>query len=306
MKKKRGIAYFLTGVLCLGLLMGCGQSTGGTGSGSQSAGSSQAGGTKQTVKIGYVNWSEGIAMTNLVAAVLEDKMGCDVELTMTDAAPLFASLASGGTDVFLDSWLPVTHASYMDKYGADLDDLGYNFKDAKIGLVVPSYMQIDSIEDLNGIKDQLDGKIVGIDAGAGIMSTTDTAISEYGLDYELMPGSGPTMTAALKKAIDAKTPIVVTGWTPHWMFARWDLKFLDDPKGVYGAGEFIHTITRKGFSDDCPEVAQFLKNFFMTDQQLGDLMGAIADSTEGQDPIDVARTWMNANQELVNSWIPAQ
>jgi glycine betaine/proline transport system substrate-binding protein len=167
-------------------------------------------------------------------------------------------------------------------------------------------MEIDSIEDLNGIKDQLDGKIVGIDAGAGIMSTTDTAISEYGLDYELMPGSGPTMTAALKKAIDAKTPIVVTGWTPHWMFARWDLKFLDDPKGVYGAGEFIHTITRKGFSDDCPEVAQFLKNFFMTDQQLGDLMGAIADSTEGQDPIDVARTWMNANQELVNSWIPAQ
>lgn len=296
MNEKRWIAMLGAGIMSASLLAGCG----GT-SATQSSGST--GQDKGTVTIGYVNWSEGVAMTNLVHAILEDKMGYHVETTMTDAAPLFASLASGGTDVFLDAWLPVTHRSYMDKYGDRLEDLGINYENAKIGLVVPSYVDIDSIEDLNNAADSFDATIVGIDSGAGIMSTTTTAIDEYGLNYELMPGSGPTMTAALKKAIDAENSIVVTGWTPHWMFARWDLKFLDDPKGVYGAAEHIHTISRKDFSTDMPEVAAFLQNFSMTSDQLGDLMGTIADDTSGKDPIDLARGWMSQNEDLVNSWI---
>lgn len=301
MKKRNFTALLLVAAMALGLLAGCGQSnTGGDNTAAPSASSEKA-----TVKIGYVNWAEGIAMTNLVKAILEDKMGYTVETTMTDAAPLFASLASGGTDVFLDAWLPVTHKSYIDKYGDKLEDLGINYENARIGLVVPSYMDISSIEDLNDQKDSFDGTIVGIDSGAGIMSTTDTAIQEYGLDYELMPGSGPTMTAALKKAIDAQKPIVVTGWTPHWMFARWDLKFLDDPKSVYGDAEYIHTMARKDFSTDMPEVADFLKKFSMTDDQLGDLMGAISDADD-KDPSEVAETWMNSHEDLVNSWLTAE
>lgn len=296
MKKKRIFTLFLTGAMCLGLLSGCSQ---GTQENKQDE-------KKQTVSIGYVNWSEGIAMTNLAAAILEDKMGYNVETTMTDVAPLFASLSSGGTDVFLDSWLPITHASYIEKYGDNLEDLGANFENAKIGLVVPSYVNINSIEELNDMKDEFDGTIVGIDSGAGIMSTTDAAIQDYGLDYELMPGSGPTMTAALKKAIDAQKPIVVTGWAPHWMFARWDIKFLDDPKGTYGESEYIRTIARKGFSEDMPDVAEFLKNFFLTDAQLGDLMGVIAEGDSSKDPIDLTREWISNNEDLVNSWIPAE
>lgn len=301
MKTKRIPALLLAAVMALGLLAGCGQSTAG---GSQPS-EKPSTGEKQKVTIGYVNWAEGIAMTNLVQAILEDKLNCDVETTMTDVAPLFASMANGGTDFFLDCWLPVTHKSYLDKYGDQLEDLGITYENAKIGLVVPSYVDISSIEDLNSVKADFDGTIVGIDAGAGIMSTTDTAIQEYGLDYELMPGSGPTMTAALKKAIDAETPIVVTGWTPHWMFARWDLKFLDDPKGVYGDAEAIHKMARKGFSTDMPEVAAFLKNFALTDNQLGDLMGAISDNDD-KEPLEVAGDWMNSHEDLVNSWLPAQ
>lgn len=298
MNRKKWIALLSAGIVCTGLLTGCG----GTG-GDSNGGAQPSGENKGTVTIGYVNWSEGIAMTNLVEAVLQDKMGYQVEKTMTDAAPLFASMASGGTDVFLDAWLPVTHEMYMSKYGDDLEDLGINYENAKIGLVVPSYVNIDSVEDLNGVKDTFDGTIVGIDSGAGIMSTTSTAIEEYGLDYELMPGSGPTMTAALKKAIDAEEPIVVTGWTPHWMFARWDLKFLDDPKNVYGTAEYIHTIARKNFSTDMPEVAAFLNRFSMTADQLGDLMGVIENDTSGKDPVDLARDWISQNEDLVDSWL---
>lgn len=259
---------------------------------------------KGTIKLVYVNWAEGIAMTNLAKVILEDKMGYDVEVTMADVAPIFTSLSSGDQDVFMDAWLPITHKSYMDEYGKELEDLGNNFEGAKIGLVVPSYMDINSITELNDIADDLDGEIIGIDSGAGIMTTTEGAVDIYNLNLDLIPGSGPAMTAALGSAIEKEEPIVVTGWEPHWKFARWDLKFLDDPEGVYGDSENIHTITRKGFSGDMPEAAEFFKNFFMDSQQLGDLMGAISDSDE--DPEVVAKAWMNENEDLVQSWIPAE
>ncbi|MFA9465886.1 MAG: glycine betaine ABC transporter substrate-binding protein [Velocimicrobium sp.] len=259
---------------------------------------------KGTIKLVYVNWAEGIAMTNLAKVILEEKMGYDVEMTMADVAPIFTSLADNDQDVFMDAWLPITHKSYMDKYGDNLDDLGNNFEGAKIGLVVPDYMDINSISELNDIADDLDGEIIGIDSGAGIMQSAESAIDVYGLNLELLPGSGPAMTAALGSAIEDKEPIVVTGWAPHWKFAKWNLKFLDDPEGAFGDAENIHTITRKGFSDDMPTAAAFFTNFFMDSQQLGDLMGAISDSDE--DPASVAKAWMEENEALVQSWIPAE
>lgn len=257
--------------------------------------------SKDTVKLAYVNWAEGIAMTNLAAAILEDKMGYEVELTMADAAPVFTSLSSGNTDAFLDVWLPVTHASYIEKYGEDMVDLGVVYENALLGLIVPSYVEIDSIEELNANKEKFGGQIIGIDPGAGLMGAAEKALAEYGLEFDLLTGSGPTMTAALGKAIDANEYIVVTGWAPHWKFAKWDLKVLEDPKGVFGEVETIHKYSRTGLEEDMPEVTEFLKNFKMTEAELGDLMGAIEE--EGGEPLDVARDWMNSNEELINSWI---
>ncbi len=301
MKKILFKSFILLMVMILGsaLFAGCapqdqeGQDQGGEGDPVEAKG---------TVKLAYVNWAEGVAMTNLAQAILEDKMGYEVETTMADVAPIFTSLANSDYDAFLDAWLPITHESYMETYGDDLNDLGYNFEDARIGLVVPTYMDINTIEELNSIKDDLEGQIVGIDSGAGIMQATENAIEEYGLDLELIPGSGPTMTAALKKAIDNNDSVVVTGWAPHWKFASWDLKFLEDSQGVYGDVENIHTVTRKDLGEDMPDVEQFLTNFYLDGQQLGDLMGDIANSDE--DPLVVAREWMNTNEDLVNSWLP--
>ncbi len=257
---------------------------------------------KGTVKLVYVNWAEGIAMTNLAAAILEDKMGYTVETQVADVGPVYTSIASGDNDAFLDAWLPVTHESYMEEYGDKLVDLGKNYDGARIGIVVPSYVTIDSITQMNAHKEKFDGQIIGIDAGAGIMKASDRAIETYGLDFELAASSGPAMTAALKKAIDENEWVAVTGWKPHWKFARWDLKFLADPEGEYGAVENIHCIVRQGLAADMPDVVEFLRAFHMDDQTLGDLMGKIAEA-ETADPSAVARTWMNAHMDLVNSWV---
>ncbi len=258
--------------------------------------------TGQTIKLGYVNWAEGIAMTYLAEAILEDKMGYEVESTSADVAPLFTSIASGNTDAFLDTWLPVTHGDYLETYGEKMEELGVNYEGARIGLVVPEYVEADSIEELNNNVDAFGGEIIGIDAGAGIMQATERAIEQYGLDFNLITGSGPAMTAALNKAISNEDPIIVTGWTPHWKFARFDLKFLEDPKNVYGDSEAIYTYTRVGFAEDMPEAAEFLRNMKFTDDQLGNLMGAVEDHSG--EPIDAAREWMQENEELVNSWLP--
>lgn len=89
--------------------------------------------------------------------------------------------------------------------------------------------------DADSVGGQLNYTITGIDAGAGIMAATEKAIEEYGLeDYTLQTSSSAAMTAALAAAYEREEAIVVTGWTPHWKFAKYDLKYLEDPKGIFG------------------------------------------------------------------------
>ena len=61
---KKAAAIGMSVVMLLGAMAGCSPS-----------GSSPGASENKTVKLGYVNWSDGIAMTNLAAAVLEDEMG---------------------------------------------------------------------------------------------------------------------------------------------------------------------------------------------------------------------------------------
>jgi glycine betaine/proline transport system substrate-binding protein len=134
------------------------------------------------------------------------------------------------------------------------------------------------------------------------MSTTEKAIKEYNLtNFELVSGSGATMTAALKSAIDNNEWIVVTGWTPHWKFARWDLKYLKDPKGVYGKEERINTIVRKGLKEDMPEVYKFLDNFKWTPEDMAEVM---VWNTENDKPYENAVRWINENKDKVQKWLP--
>ena len=256
---------------------------------------------EKKIDIAYVNWSEGIAMTNLANVIFEEQ-GYRVNLLNADLAPVFASLSQKKADVFLDAWLPVTMADYITQYGDKLETLGTVYDNARIGLVVPEYVTINSIEELNQVRARFKGEIVGIDAGAGIMKATDKAIPDYGLDYKLLTSSGPAMTASLKKAIDKKEWVVVTGWTPHWMFDRFDLKILADPKGIYGGAEKIQVLAWKGFSEKDPFAARLLSNMHLTDAQISSLMAALEEP--GINETDAARKWLETNRDVVSNWLP--
>ncbi|NBB79649.1 MAG: glycine/betaine ABC transporter [Verrucomicrobia bacterium] len=256
----------------------------------------------ETVKIAYPNWAEGIAMTHLAKVVLEEEMGYDVELTQADPGVIYAAVAQGDQDLFVDGWLPNTHADYWAQYGDVLENYGTTFGNGVTGLVVPAYMDINSIDELNSVADELDGKITGIGTGAGITKNTNIAIDEYRLDLEQVNSSGPAMTAALSNAIQAGKPIVVTGWKPHWKFGRFDLKVLEDPKGVYPL-DGLRKVGRPGLRLEMPDVVDFMVNYSLTEDQLLSLMLDIDDSDD--DPAAVASAWARKNQPLIESWLPA-
>lgn len=256
---------------------------------------------KGTVTLAYVEWSSEVASTNVVRAVLED-MGYDVEMSSLSAAAMWQAVAYGDADGMVAAWLPTTHKNYFEQTKDKVVDLGANLDGTKLGLAVPAYTDIDSIEELGKKADLVNGEIIGIDPGAGLMGLTEDVIDEYGLegDIELRSGSGATMTAALQSAIKNKDDVVVTAWTPHWMFSRWDLKYLDDPKNVYGDAEQIRTIVRQGLEKDMPEVYEVLDNFEWTPEQMGEVM--LMNQKEGSDPYANAQKWVEENPEIVNEW----
>ncbi|MEW4368544.1 glycine betaine ABC transporter substrate-binding protein [Paenibacillus sp. JQZ6Y-1] len=165
----------------------------------------------------------------------------------------------------------------------------------------PSFPNSGAAADTSApVGEQVNHQIIGIDAGAGIMKATHKAIEDYGLsDWTLVEGSSAAMTATLAKAIRDQQPVIITGWTPHWMFSKYDLKYLDDPKKSYGDAEEIHTLARKGLKQDEPNAYQFLDRFSWTSDEMGEIMVAIQD---GADPAEAAKDWADKHADKVNEW----
>lgn len=252
------------------------------------------------VDIAYVEWSDAVVATNLLAETLKSK-GYEVTLTPLPAAAMWQAVATGEADAMVAAWLPGTHAAYYAELKDKVELIGPNVEGAKIGWAVPSYVSdINSVEDLKAKSGEVQGKVIGIDPGAGLMQASEKAIKDYELPVELVEGSDATMTAALKDAVDRKEPIVVTTWTPHWMFGRYDLKYLADPKGSFGGEETVNTVARKGLDADMPEVHKILTNFKISLDDEQKLM--LANEADGADPVATAKAWIDANPDKVAAW----
>ncbi|HEP7313990.1 TPA: ABC transporter permease/substrate binding protein [Streptococcus pyogenes] len=252
----------------------------------------------ETVNIAYVQWDSEVASTHVIAEVLKNE-GYHVTLTPLDNAVMWQTVANGNADFSTSAWLPVTHGQQYQKYKSKLDDLGPNLKGTKLGLAVPKYMtDVNSIEDLSK---QADQKITGIEPGAGIMAAAKKTLKEYHnlSSWELVAASTGAMTTSLDQAIKKKDPIVVTAWSPHWMFAKYDLKYLKDPKETFGSTENINTIARKGLKKDLPNVYKIIDKFHWTQK---DMEAVMLDINKGMSPEAAAKKWVEANKSKVSSW----
>jgi glycine betaine/proline transport system substrate-binding protein len=273
----------------------------GSAASSGSAAAAPASGSRD-IKLVYVEWSSCTAATNVARAALEQQ-GYNVSTISVSGAAMYSALAHGDVDATVCAWLPSTHANYYAKTKDELTNLGPNMTGTRIGLVVPDYVTIDSIDQLAAKAGKFRDRIVGIDPGAGEMGITQKAIADYKLPLKLLDGSGATMAAALKDAIDNHQWIVVTGWTPHWMWARWKLKYLSDPKGVFGGAEDIDTLARKGLQTDMPKAYSTLDAFHWTPDDMQQVMAA--DQEPGANAETDAKKWVSSHADLVSGWTKA-
>ncbi|MEV0474197.1 ABC transporter permease/substrate binding protein [Streptomyces prunicolor] len=297
-------AFAVIGVVVLALVAG-GMGVFGSSSGTKATSATDVGKGKE-ITIGYIPWDEGIASTFLWKEILEER-GYKVTTTQYAAGPLYTGLSTGQVDFQTDSWLPTTHAEYWKKYGKQLDDLGSWYGSTSLELTVPAYMKdVNTLADLKTHASEFGGKITGIEPSAGMMGLLKTKVlKEYGLQgsYDVVDGSTPAMLAELKRAYAKKQPIVVTLWSPHWAYSDYKLKKLKDPKNAWGKGDGVHTVARKGFAADNPDVGKWLKDFKMTESQLTGLEAQIQKSGKGEEQ-DAVRTWLKQHPGLVDQLAP--
>jgi glycine betaine/proline transport system substrate-binding protein len=263
----------------------------------------EGGGGGETITLGYIpSWTDGLSTAYLLEDRLE-AMGYTVEMEeLTEPAPLYAGLANGDVDIYPSAWPEVTHKSYMDEYGDQIEDLGAYYANAKLTMAVPEYTDIDSIEQLSDNADRFNGQIIGIEPGAGLTKAVqEGVIPEYELDgdYSLKTSSTTAMLAELKKATDAEEDIVVTLWRPFWANSAFPVKDLEDPKGALGEAEGLHFLATEGFSDEFPDAAEFIEGIDLDDTQYGDLEDMVVNEYgEGQEA-EAVDAWIEANPDVL-------
>ncbi|WP_043502836.1 glycine betaine ABC transporter substrate-binding protein [Georgenia sp. SUBG003] len=249
----------------------------------------------------HSGWEEGIAVSYLWEHILTEA-GYEVELETADAGVVFTGLAEGDYDVNFDTWLPLTHASYLEQYGDDLEELGMWLEEAPLTIAVNEDAPIDSLDELAENADLFGGRIVGIEAGAGLtQQTQNEVIPTYGLeDMEFAISSTPAMLAELEAATDAGENIVVTLWEPHWAYDAYPIKNLEDPEGALGEPDDIYTYGTKGFSEEYPEVAEMIEGFTMDADDLHALENIMFNENGGEDPAASVDAWLEENPDFLS------
>ena len=254
--------------------------------------------TKEEITLAYVEWDSEVASTNVLAEVLKAE-GYEVNLVPLDNAVAWKAVAAGNADASVSAWLPTTHQAQYEQYESQIEDLGANLVGTSLGFAVPSYMNISSIDELTS---QAEQTIIGIEPGAGIMSSAETALTSYTNlnSWTLTSSSTGAMVTSLEQALKNEEDIVVTAWMPHWMFAKYDLVLLEDPQGIFGNSEEIHTIVRKGLKEDQADAYSIIDNFYWEPEDMQSVMLAIA---EGQTPSQAAKNWIELNPDKVEKWL---
>ena len=207
-----------------------------------------------------------------------------MKLVQADIGIQFQAMANGSIDLIPMVWLPTTHAVFVDKHKDKLTDLGVLYE-GKLGMAVPESVpqsELSSIEDLKKpeVRAKLDGKILSSEVGNGQYKLTEKAFDVYQLKgYKIVASSEVGMLTEMDRNLKRGKWSVINAWSPHWMFSKWKLRYLDDPKGVFGTAEQIHAMARKEFPAEYPQVATFFAHYHLPAGDLQQLMLQARDSS---------------------------
>ena len=252
----------------------------------------------KVIKMGTMSWEDLTPITGITKKVLEDK-GYTIEVTpFSEWGIAYAALTKGDVQI-MASQTDYVAQDYWNRNKNRLEKMSPASHGLFDGIAVPSYVDIDSLEQLNDQADKFGGKIIGIEPGAGLMRETGDAIDAYGLKLQLVEGSTAAMTAALKSAVERKEPIAVTLWEPSWMVQKFDVKFLKDPKHAFPPPQSYYWIGQKGFSEANPEAREIIASVFVPKEDITAINAAVND---GKTMDQAIADWIAAHADLIGRW----
>lgn len=269
------------------------------------AGSAYAEGCDK-VTFSDVGWTDITVTTSATKQVLT-ALGYEVDVKILSVPVTFASLENNDIDVFLGNWIPAQSGSiqpYLDK--GTIETLTTNLTGTKYTLAVPTYMYdkgLKTYADLAKFKDDLDGKIYGIEPGnegnTYLIGLTEAGKAFEG--FEVVESSEQGMLAQVARLYPEEKGVVFLGWEPHPMNANFSLKYLTGGEDFFGSEGVVNTVTRKGYAAECPNVGKLLTNQTFTLPMENEIMGKILDGGEEADPAVAA--WLKANPAVLDGWL---
>lgn len=263
-----------------------------------------------TVRLSDVGWTD-ITATTAVAGEILQGLGYKPDVKILSVPVTFASLKNNDIDVFLGNWMPAQTgdvSKYIDE--GSIERITTNLEGAKYTLAVPKYLYdagLKNFADLPKFGDQLDHKIYGIEPGndGNGLVTKMIETNDFGTkDFELVASSEQGMLSQVARATKAEKPIVFLGWAPHPMNNNFKIEYLAGGDAYFGpnfGGATVHTVTRKGYTSECPNIATLFKNMTFQLDAENAIMSEISD--QGEEPAEAAKEWLKANPGALESWL---
>jgi len=253
---------------------------------------------EKNIVMGTMTWEDLTPITGITKKVLEDSGYTVKVVEFSEWGIAYAALSKGDVQV-LASQTDYAANDYWNKNKNKIEKLSPVSFGLYQGLAVPSYVDIDSIEQLNANSEKLGGKIIGIEPGSGLMSDATNVVKAYDLKLKLVEGSTTAMTAALKSAVDRKEPVVVTVWDPSWMTKKFDLKFLKDPKGIFPPLQGYYWIGHKGFAAEYPRARELMASVYVP---ISDITAMNAEVKDGKTMEQSIKDWTDSHADLLKRW----
>jgi glycine betaine/proline transport system substrate-binding protein len=275
-------------------------------------------------------WAGSTANTYIAKAVLEDELGCEVEITKIAEIPVFQAMADGEVDAVLEDWQHTDeYQKYIEEAGTVVDG-GPLGVEGHIGWFIPKYLMDEhpEFETWEGLKGQEElfktaesgdqGMFLGGDPS--YVQKDKELIKALDLDLKhVTAGAEPAQVARWSQLYKQEKPVLFYWYTPQFYNQQYDLAEVklpertpdckDDAKAGGNPEQYkcaydvtvIQKLFSKKFAESGSPAFDVLKRMELTNDDQEAVAKAIAG--DKVDPEQAGKDWVEQNQDKVQAWL---